>query len=142
MRSDGKTHSLAEQLADERALRVQAEAANRIRDAFFGALSHELRTSLNAIGDWARLQVGTLTPSEQLRAVEAIVRSFMRRLRASGERTGAFIPVLALTGRASAEGSRAPLLFGFQMHVSKPPDPPELLERLAKLWRRGVTRIP
>ena len=68
--------------------------------------------------------------------------TFMRRLRASGERAGAFIPALALTGHASAEDSRVAMLAGFQMHVSKPLDPPRLLENLAKLWRRGVTRIP
>jgi len=68
--------------------------------------------------------------------------SFMRRLRASGERAGAFIPALALTGHASAEDTRIALLAGFQMHVSKPLDPPRLLDSLAKLWRRGVTRLP
>lgn len=67
---------------------------------------------------------------------------FMRQLRASGERAGAFIPAIALTGHASAEASRMALLAGFQMHASKPLDPPRLLESLAKLWRRGVTRIP
>ena len=67
---------------------------------------------------------------------------FMRRLRASGERAGAFIPALALTGHAGAGDSRAALLAGFQMHVSKPLDPPRLLDDLAKLWRRGVTRNP
>jgi CheY-like chemotaxis protein len=68
--------------------------------------------------------------------------SFMRHLRASGEGAGGFIPALALTGHASAEDSRLALLAGFQMHASKPLDPPRLLESLAKLWRRGVTRIP
>lgn len=68
--------------------------------------------------------------------------SFMRHLRASGERAGAFIPALALTGHASEQASRVALLAGFQMHVSKPLDPPRLLDSLAKLWRRGVTRIP
>lgn len=67
---------------------------------------------------------------------------FMRRVRASGERAGAFIPALALTGHAGAEDTRAALLAGFQMHVSKPLDPEHLLDSLAKLWRRGVTRIP
>jgi CheY-like chemotaxis protein len=67
---------------------------------------------------------------------------FMRQLRASGERAGAFIPALALTGHASAEATRLALLAGFQMHASKPLDPPRLLDSLAKLWRRGVTRIP
>jgi CheY-like chemotaxis protein/nitrogen-specific signal transduction histidine kinase len=68
--------------------------------------------------------------------------AFMRQLRASGERAGAFIPALALTGYASAEDSRAALLAGFQMHESKPLDPARLINNLAKLWRRGVTRIP
>ncbi len=66
--------------------------------------------------------------------------SFMRLLRASGEEAGAFVPALALTGHAGTEDSRAALLAGFQMHVSKPLDPPRLLESVAKLWRRGVTR--
>lgn len=68
--------------------------------------------------------------------------SFMRQLRASGERAGAFIPALALTGHASAEDTRVALLAGFQMHESKPLDPVRLIGSLAKLWRRGVTRIP
>jgi CheY-like chemotaxis protein/nitrogen-specific signal transduction histidine kinase len=68
--------------------------------------------------------------------------TFMRQLRASGERAGAFIPALALTGHASAEDSRVALLAGFQMHESKPLEPARLIENLAKLWRRGVTRIP
>ncbi|MET0794764.1 MAG: response regulator, partial [Polyangiaceae bacterium] len=68
--------------------------------------------------------------------------SFMRLLRSSGEAAGAFIPALALTGHASADDTRAALLAGFQMHVSKPLDLPRLLDSLAKLWRRGVTRIP
>jgi CheY-like chemotaxis protein/nitrogen-specific signal transduction histidine kinase len=68
--------------------------------------------------------------------------AFMRQLRASGERAGAFIPALALTGYASAEDSRVALLAGFQMHESKPLDPARLINNLAKLWRRGVTRIP
>lgn len=66
--------------------------------------------------------------------------SFMRMLRASGEEAGAFVPALALTGHAGTEDSRAALMAGFQMHVSKPLDPPRLLESVAKLWRRGVTR--
>jgi CheY-like chemotaxis protein/two-component sensor histidine kinase len=66
--------------------------------------------------------------------------SFMRTLRSSGEQAGAFIPALALTGHAGAEDSRAALMAGFQMHVSKPLDPPRLLENLSKLWRRGLAR--
>jgi CheY-like chemotaxis protein len=68
--------------------------------------------------------------------------SFMRLLRASGEASGGFIPALALTGHATAEDTRTALMAGFQMHVSKPLDLPRLLDGLARLWRRGVTRIP
>jgi CheY-like chemotaxis protein len=68
--------------------------------------------------------------------------SFMRLLRSSGEAAGAFIPALALTGHATADDARAALMAGFQMHVSKPLDLQRLLDGLAKLWRRGVTRIP
>ena len=68
--------------------------------------------------------------------------AFMRQLRASGERAGGFIPALALTGHASAEDTRAALMAGFQMHESKPLEPARLIDSLAKLWRRGVTRIP
>ncbi|MEP7050618.1 MAG: ATP-binding protein [Pseudomonadota bacterium] len=68
--------------------------------------------------------------------------SFLRQLRASGERAGAFIPALALTGHASSEDSRAALLAGFQMHVSKPLDPQRLLGCLVTLWRRGLARNP
>ena len=66
--------------------------------------------------------------------------SFMRALRASGERGGAFVPAIALTGHASATDSRAALLAGFTMHACKPLDPPRLLDSLAKLWRRGIAR--
>jgi CheY-like chemotaxis protein/nitrogen-specific signal transduction histidine kinase len=66
--------------------------------------------------------------------------TFMRALRAAGEEAGAYTPALALTGHAGSEDSRAALLAGFQMHQSKPLDPPRLLENVAKLWRRGVTR--
>jgi len=68
--------------------------------------------------------------------------AFMRQLRAAGERAGAFIPAVALTGHASVEDSRKALLAGFQMHETKPLDPARLIDGLAKLWRRGVTRIP
>ena len=82
VRSDGKMRSLASQLADERALRVQAEEANRIKDEFLGTLSHELRTPLNAITGWAHLlQAGTLGPTEQARAVETILRNAKQQAR-------------------------------------------------------------
>src|SRR3954469_25401819 len=72
----GKTQGLASELANERALRTQAEDANRVKDEFLGTLSHELRTPLNAITGWAHiLQAGTLGPAEQARAIDTILRN-------------------------------------------------------------------
>jgi PAS domain S-box-containing protein len=45
----------AEHLARERKLRVEAEAANTLKDEFLGTLSHELRTPLTAIVGYARM---------------------------------------------------------------------------------------
>ena len=39
----------------ERALRIEAEAANRAKDEFFMMLSHELKTPLNPIIGWVNL---------------------------------------------------------------------------------------
>ena len=71
-----KTQDLANELANERALRIRAEEANRVKDEFLGTLSHELRTPLNAITGWAHiLQAGTLAPAEQARALDTILRN-------------------------------------------------------------------
>ena len=68
--------SLTAQLAEERALRVHAEEANRIKDEFLGTLSHELRTPLNAITGWAHLlHSGNLAAPDRVRAVETILRN-------------------------------------------------------------------
>src|SRR6187399_3326431 len=65
--------SLATQLANERALRVQAEEANRIKDEFLGTLSHELRTPLNAILGWTHLlEIGKRDEASIARAARVI----------------------------------------------------------------------
>ena len=49
-------------LEAERAVRDDAEAANKLRDEFMAIVSHELRTPLNSILGWGRLmQDGALT---------------------------------------------------------------------------------
>lgn len=62
--------------------------------------------------------------------------AFMRQLRSAGEARGGWVPAIALTGYARVEDSRAALLAGFQMHMSKPVEPAMLVISIARLWRR------
>jgi PAS domain S-box-containing protein len=63
-------------LAREQEARVDAEAANRLKDEFMATLSHELRTPLNAIIGWAHLlRTGTLDEATAGRALETIDRN-------------------------------------------------------------------
>jgi PAS domain S-box-containing protein len=62
--------------------------------------------------------------------------SLIRRLRALPREHGGRTPALALTAHARAEDRTRALAAGFDMHVSKPIDPAELLRTLADLIAR------
>ncbi|MGI8813531.1 MAG: response regulator [Pyrinomonadaceae bacterium] len=63
-------------LQREKALRRQAEKANRMKDEFLATVSHELRTPLNSILGWGQiLNTGGLSDDEQSNALNAIFRN-------------------------------------------------------------------
>jgi len=63
-------------LLREKALRQQAEKANRMKDEFLATVSHELRTPLNSILGWGQiLNAGGLNEAEQKNALDAIFRN-------------------------------------------------------------------
>ncbi|ACC80914.1 type II toxin-antitoxin system ParD family antitoxin [Nostoc punctiforme] len=60
----------------EQAARVEAEAANRMKDEFLQVLSHEIRTPLNGMLGWVKmLRQGKLDSSATTRALETIERN-------------------------------------------------------------------
>jgi signal transduction histidine kinase len=67
---------LATTLENERALREQAERANRVKDNFLAVLSHELRTPLNAVlGRVHLLRNADLSPEARNHALDVIERN-------------------------------------------------------------------
>src|SRR5262249_6568943 len=63
-----------EQRVQERTLDL--EKANRMKDEFIAALSHELRTPITSITGWVQmLQEGSLTAAQQRKALEVIDRN-------------------------------------------------------------------
>ena len=75
----GMAHDVTERrqaLKREKEARMEAEAANRVKDEFLSTLSHELRTPLTAIMGWADLLLhDEVDPDKRGTAIETIFRN-------------------------------------------------------------------
>ena len=75
----GMAHDVTERreaLKREKEARLEAEAANRVKDEFLSTLSHELRTPLTAIMGWSDLLLhDEVAPRKRRQAIETIARN-------------------------------------------------------------------
>jgi PAS domain S-box-containing protein len=75
----GMAHDATERrqaLKREQEARLEAEAANRVKDEFLSTLSHELRTPLTAIMGWSDLLLhDEVAPRKRRQAIETIARN-------------------------------------------------------------------
>lgn len=97
-----RARRVAEEAADRaHAARLEAEAANRMKDEFLGTISHELRTPLNAVLGWMHLiRTGVLDKATERRGFDAMDRN----VRLQAQLTGDLLDVSkSLTGRLSLE---------------------------------------
>ena len=62
--------------------------------------------------------------------------SLIRRIRALGTKAGGDVPAIALTAYARLEDHNRALESGFQSHVAKPLNPPELISAALHLTQR------
>lgn len=62
---------------------------------------------------------------------------FVRTIRGSGNRVAERIPAIALTAFSRSEDRRRAMLAGFDMFLSKPVDPPELVAVVSRYAERG-----
>jgi PAS domain S-box-containing protein len=65
--------------------------------------------------------------------------AFIRKLRARSAEHGGDVPAIALTGYGQTEDRVRGAAAGFQMHLVKPIDPPELLAAIARLVGAGAS---
>ena len=73
---NGEAEDPRQRLADERALRAEAERVSRLKDEFLSTLGHELRAPLHAILGWSRLlESGRLAPEDVQRGGQTIDRN-------------------------------------------------------------------
>jgi len=63
--------------------------------------------------------------------------TLIRKVRELGDDNGGNVPAIALTAFARSEDRRRAILTGFQMHIAKPVEPPELIAMVASLARRA-----
>ena len=64
----------------------------------------------------------------------------MRRVRALGPDEGGWVPAIAVSGHADADFVRNAVLAGFQLHMTKPIEPPDLIAQLVRLVGRTARR--
>ncbi len=68
--------------------------------------------------------------------------SLIRKVRASEQTSGVVLPAIALTARANLDSGKCALLAGFQLHVSKPVDPPSLVRAVLSVTSNSVRVRP
>lgn len=103
-----------------------------------GAVTHVAHTAAAGIASVHRFQPDVVVSDITLPDKDGF--AFMRELRSLGPDQGGWIPAIAISGLGDAEHAREAILAGFQLHMSKPIDPADLIARLARLVGRTARR--